>query len=213
MKFLSIFVVSLLLLNFSCKSTSPQKTSTANSSADVVEMLKDTLKQIENGRLYLANGTSKALSFSRDASTTTLVLVRHAEKAMDGDNPDDPGLTPAGQQRAERLADILQNFPLSGVYTTNFIRTTKTAQPSAYQQQLDMQFYDASKSADFVIQLAARNLGKNFLIVGHSNTVPLMLNRLLGESRFSNISETDYSNIYVVSISKEGQIRIVRALY
>ncbi|MFN7117948.1 MAG: phosphoglycerate mutase family protein [Saprospiraceae bacterium] len=214
MKFIYLLIFSAFLLATNCKSNSPKVTANTNPAVDnTVELLKDTLVQIADRQLLFAKGNSKTLPFSDDAATTTLILVRHAEKASGGEDPDDPDLTPAGVQRAERLADILQDFPLDGVYTNYFERTTKTAQPSAYQAQVDIQFYDHEKAADFIIQLAARELGKNFLIVGRANTVPQMLNRLLGEARFKDINEADYSNIYVVSIGKNGEIKVTRALF
>ncbi len=213
-KVIYLLLLPFLLSNTGCKSSSPQKVERpAAGMANGVEMLQDTLTRISDGALHFSKGNSKAIPFADDSNTTVLILVRHAEKASGGDDPDDPELTPAGQARSERLADILQDFSLDGVYTNYFTRTTKTAQPSAYQQQIDIQFYDPEKAADFIIQLAARQIGKHLLVVGRANTVPQMLNRLLGESRFTDIKEADYSNIYVVSIRKDGQIKVIRALF
>ncbi len=214
MRTIYLLIFAFILLGNSCKSNSPQKAdSTVVKANDGVEILQDTLVGINNGELVFANGKRKALPFADDADATQLILVRHAEKATGGEDPEDPDLTPAGSQRAERLADILQEFPLDGVYTTFYNRSTSTAQPSAYQAQVDIQFYEANQSADFVIQLAARQMGKHFLVVGHSNTVPQMLNRLLGEAKFKDLRDSEYSNIYVASISKDGQVEVIRALF
>lgn len=214
MRLIYLLVLPLFLLGTNCKTNSPKTSNTsANGTSSAVEILRDTLVQIANGQLIFSKGNAKAMPFSEDAATTNLILVRHAEKANGGEDPDDPELTPAGLQRAERLADIVQNFPLDGVYTNYFVRTTKTAQPSAYQHQLDIEFYDHEKAADFIIQLAARQIGKNILVVGRANTIPQMLNRLLGESRFLDIAESDYSKIYIASIGKDGQVKIIQARY
>jgi len=213
MRLIYLLILPLLFLGTNCKTNSPKVTTTNPKPVETssgVEIIKDTLVRIANRQLNFAKTNSIDLPFSDNAATTNLILVRHAEKAGEGE---DPELTREGQLRAERLADILQDFPLDGAYATSYARTTKTAQPTAYQQQIDMQFYDAKTSADFIIQLAARNMGKNFLVVGHSNTVPQMLNRLLGESKFANINEADYNNIYVVSISKDGGIKVIQALF
>jgi phosphohistidine phosphatase SixA len=215
MKLIYILILPLFLLGTNCKSNSPKVSSTPKvQTTDPVEILQDTLARIANGQLIFSKGTAKALPFAKDAAATNLILVRHAEKASDGEDPEDPDLTPAGLARSERLADILQDLPLDGVYTNFFNRTVKTAQPTAYQQQVDIQFYNHENAADFAIQLAARQIGKNLLVVGRANTVPQMLNRLLGESRFSDIEEGDYSNIYIVSIGENGQaVKVIRALY
>lgn len=215
MKLIYLLILHLLLLDTGCKSNSSQRPERAASgSGNGVEILQDTLTQVANGQLIFSNGTFKVLPFTNDMATTVLILVRHAEQEANGEDPEDPELTSVGRTRAERLADILQNFPLDGIYTNFFARTTKTAQPSAYQQEQPIQFYDHEKAADFVIQLAARQIGKNILIVGGANSVVQMLNRLHGESRFPDINATDYNNIYLVSINKDGQaVNIIRAIY
>src|SRR4051812_14663267 len=62
-------------------------------------------------------------------ATPTLFLVRHAEKASDGGN--DPGLSAAGQQRAQALARMLKDAGIAAIFTTEFKRTQATAAPLA----------------------------------------------------------------------------------
>ncbi len=61
-------------------------------------------------------------------TATTFILVRHAETTGIGSNPD---LSADGLLRATELARVLKNVPLDAAYSTNLLRTTKTAQPTA----------------------------------------------------------------------------------
>lgn len=41
--------------------------------------------------------------------------------------------------------------------------------------------------------------GNRVLIVGHSNTTPMLVNQLLGEERFPDMDDSDNSSLYVVT--------------
>ena len=55
-------------------------------------------------------------------------------------------------------------------------------------------------------QLISSNQGKRVLISGHSDTTPSMVNKLIGENKFSNMSDSDNNSLYIVNIlnSKVG---------
>src|SRR5438105_12994297 len=62
------------------------------------------------------------------AAITTIILVRHAEKA--GPSGDVP-LNAAGVARANELARVLGTADIAAIYTTPFVRVRQTAQPLA----------------------------------------------------------------------------------
>ncbi len=72
-------------------------------------------------------------------TTTTLFLVRHAEKA---DQTAASPLTEKGKARAEALANLLRDANVGAVFSTNFIRTRETARPLAEKRSLTVQLYD-----------------------------------------------------------------------
>jgi phosphohistidine phosphatase SixA len=104
-------------------------------------------------------------------STTHIYLVRHAEKATTGD---DPGLTTAGSRRAEALRDTLHAKKLTAAFATQFQRTLETAQPTATDQQITIRRYNANTGIALLDSLSHQKK-RNYLVVGHSNTVPVML--------------------------------------
>src|SRR5215813_5123448 len=66
---------------------------------------------------------------SAQARSTTIILVRHAEKATEP--ADDPPLTSAGETRARDLWDAIKDAGVTAVITTQYARTRATAAPTA----------------------------------------------------------------------------------
>ncbi len=148
-------------------------------------------------------------TFLQDTATT-FILVRHAETTGIGSNPD---LSADGMDRAQELARILKNVPLKAVYSTNLNRTTKTAQPTATDQSLSINTYDGFTLDPVVDGALAMHHGGAVLVVGHSNTTPSLLNLLTGTSNYSNIPETQYDNLYVVTVFEKGRAQVTHLKY
>ena len=56
------------------------------------------------------------------------------------------------------------------------------------------------------------NNGKRVLISGHSNTTPTMVNKLIGKSKYSDMSDSDNKSLFIVNIlnsNAEVEIRSV----
>jgi hypothetical protein len=54
--------------------------------------------------------------------------------------------------------------------------------------------------------------GHKVLIVGHSNTTPMIANKLLGEDKYNDMDDNDNSSLYVVKVNgkaKKSEIRKV----
>ncbi len=144
------------------------------------------------------------------AQQTTVILVRHAEKA---DGPGDVALTGAGAARALRLADLLQNAGISVVYSTPYKRTTDTATPIA--KALGLEVVHTPVNASYAQSMAERILkeqrGKTVLVVGHSNTTPDVA-KAFGVT-VPSIPDSEYDNLLVVQIAADGKATVIRAKY
>lgn len=140
-------------------------------------------------------------------SPTTLILVRHAEKTADGTA--DPGLTRAGRQRAEQLAYVLKHMDLSAIYATPYRRTRQTAAPTASSRNMPILSYAADEE-EFAGKAAADFAGGMVLIVGHSNTIPRLINRLIGADAYAQLPEHVYDNLFIVTIGTNGRASVVR---
>ena len=144
--------------------------------------------------------------FAQD-SATTIILVRHAEKvATPGD---DPQLSDAGVARAELLSRMFENSGLTAIYTTQYVRTKKTAEPIARKLGLQLQTVDAAASKKLVEGIVARHKGRTVLVVGHSNTLPEII-QAFGGGNISEISDDDYDNVYIVTLTQKGKGKTLR---
>lgn len=128
-----------------------------------------------------------------------IYFVRHTEK-MQTLGERDPGLTEAGQRRAEALATLLRDVPLQAVYTTAYQRTRLTATPTATQKSLPVQQYDARESVAFVRQWLQSGQPGPILVVGHSNTLPEMLRAAGIAESASEFDESVYGDLYKVNV-------------
>lgn len=131
-----------------------------------------------------------------ESVVTTFYLIRHAEK--DRTNPDDidPELNQDGLGRAMHWAEILNEVALDAIYTTDFERTRMTAAPASVKQDITVQVYDPDELN--IDQFITDNLGKNVLVVGHSNTTPDMVNKLIGEEKYGPMDDTDNGSLFIV---------------
>lgn len=143
-----------------------------------------------------------------DGQKKVFILVRHAEKADDAGG--DPELSPAGRERATRLARIVAKYRPGAVYSTDFRRTRETATPIAVRRRLRLQTYDARKPVDLVREISSSKT-KRFLIVGHSNTIPGLANLLMGIELFRNLDDDEYGKIFIVRY-KNGRFQRLEIL-
>lgn len=137
------------------------------------------------------------------AQSKTFILVRHAEK--ESSMMADPALTAEGIRSSEGLAQLLQHFNVSAVYSTPYIRTEKTVSPLATQMKLPVEFYQPTEGKDLLDKLLNSGQGDEdftYLIAGHSNTIPNLVNHLLGEERLEPMPETDYGKVFIVIVRK-----------
>ena len=149
--------------------------------------------QIKNYFLFLLLVVQMSLAQHK---TTTIYLVRHAEKADSSKNPD---LSSAGLERAAHWGKIFSETTFDAIYSTDFKRTKQTATPTAENKKLDITLYDP-KSLDFD-KFKTDNLGKTILVVGHSNTTPDFVNKLINQNVYAAIEDTTFGNLYIVTLN------------
>lgn len=143
-------------------------------------------------------------------SVTTIVLVRHAEKVADG--TPNPTLTKEGVIRSIQLAYMLRADSIAGVFSTNYERTIKTAEPTANFHELPVKKYSPKNHEVFIDNLLMQYRGKKVLVVGHSNTVPKMLEILTGKS-FEDIEHYMYNDLFVVTVVNKGEGQLLHLKY
>lgn len=150
------------------------------------------------------------------ATVTTVIVVRHAEK-RDSDDPD-PALNEAGQARARALAAALSGVELDAVFATQYRRTRTTAEPAAEANGVTVRTVPVNSDnlgsyGDRLRQLIlGEHRGGVVLVVGHSNTVPGIVQAFAGET-VAPLSESSYDRLFVVLTRGEDEAELLRLRY
>ena len=162
--------------------------------------------------LVTALVTGASAAQAQSAQETTVLLVRHAEKAATPAN--DPPLTPAGEARARDLWTAIREAGVSAIVTTQFARTRQTAQPTATALGISPTVIPATGPSHIqdVVAEIRRHPGTTVLVVEHSNTVPAIV-EALGAKRPDSICDSRYDDLFVVTIIADGKARSVHAQY
>lgn len=156
------------------------------------------VQQIFDSKVIMKDGGFLNMVKKDSKETTTIILVRHAEKMKD---QKDPNLTDEGKQRAVKLKDILSTIPLNSIYSTDYNRTQQTAKPTSIAKKIEITSYNPRALNEFGNMLLQTKKGEKILVVGHSNTTPVLLNYFMKENVVESISESDYENLYIININ------------
>lgn len=129
----------------------------------------------------------------------TYYIVRHAEKAdatanMSSDVP----LSAAGEQRAENLKTLLQGKSFAAIFSTPYMRTQSTAKPLSEAEGVSIQLYSPRDTVDKFIDRVKKIQKGDVLLVGHSNTVDDLVNKIMGQSLLTDLAETEYDNLFII---------------
>ena len=154
-------------------------------------------KIIFTGLLLLTIST--ILAQELDDKTTTYFLIRHAEKVRIDAADVNPDLNERGYQRAENWKKVLQHISFDAIYSSNYSRTLKTAEPISKMSNLEPIIYNPSK-IDYEL-FKTENKGKNVLVVGHSNTIPQFVNALINQQKYFEMDDDDFSGLFIITIN------------
>lgn len=157
-----------------------------------------------------------AIIYWNSATTTTIVLVRHAEKQL-GAISDAP-LTPEGEQRAARLAQMFGDAEAYGrignIYVSDTRRSQQTAAGLAQRLSLTPVIVEGKSDAKALARRVMReNRGGRALIVGHSNTVPQLVAALAGVENVPAMGEEEFDTVYFVTVPTIGKSSVLRMKY
>lgn len=146
--------------------------------------------------------------------TTTIVLVRHAERPPGTD----PDLLPEGRQRAGDLARALERAHVSAIFHTQFKRTRQTAESLAARTGLTMTevpFPGAGQEAAHAADVARRMAnfgGRTVVYVGHNSTVPAVIAALGVSPAPGVIPDTVFNRFFIVT-KRKGSTGLVEVRY
>lgn len=154
-------------------------------------------------------------SMPAQSPATTVILVRHAEKA-DEPGPD-PALSVAGEARAGALADALRDVKVAAVLTTPYRRTNATAAPLATANGLapipmpvngGLPAY-AKSVADLI---TTQYTGRTVVVIGHSNTLAAVI-AALGGPTLRDLCDNEYSMMYRLTLDGSPTPKLAESHY
>jgi len=151
----------------------------------------------------LALAVATLLPCAAMAEPDMIYLVRHGEKAADGN---DPSLTPQGRQRAQNIATMLHRAGIQAIFSSATVRTLETAKPLSASLSLPVQQYDAGRPEALVAKVKA--LQGPVLVVGHSNTLPELV-RLFGGAPGAEIGDNEFDRVYQLVNGADGKVTTV----
>ncbi|HKE44226.1 MAG TPA: phosphoglycerate mutase family protein [Steroidobacteraceae bacterium] len=153
--------------------------------------------------------------FLLSMTTTTVIVVRHAEKELS--TIDDPPLSQVGEQRAEVLARMFGNRDGAGriaaVFASDTRRAQRTAEPLAARLGIAVKTLPAADVSGLLREIRTSYRGRNVFVVGHSNTVPEIVRRLSRDPTIPPMADSEYGTMYVVTIPTLGRAAVLRINY
>ncbi len=134
------------------------------------------------------------------AAQEVVYVVRHAEKIAD---VDDPPLSERGLTRARILREFFRDTGLTAVYATDLRRTMETGAMVTEPLGFQVTPVWADSLGGLVARVQREQPHGRVLIVGHSNTVPLVLEQF-GYPNEITIEDDEYDDLFIVVPAAEG---------
>jgi len=129
---------------------------------------------------------------------STIYLIRHAEKVRTNKSDRDPKLNEKGILRALNWKEYFLDKDITKIYSTNYKRTLETVKP--FQEAIGLATILYSPSSIDYKDFISSNKGEIVLVVGHSNTIPNFVNKLISNEVYAQIDDLNNSNLYIVSL-------------
>jgi len=152
--------------------------------------------------------------FFQQRRITTIIFVRHADVDASAPLNEDTPLNARGRQRAELLADFLDDVNIGSgpdaIYATAARRTQETAQPLATRLKQTLNIDDPYNYERLVRRIFRDRRGKITLIVADADAIPPLIKELRGANPLPEFAAKDYSEIYVVSVPYYGKVKTLR---
>ena len=154
--------------------------------------------------------------FFESQATTTIIFVRHTDTDLASVSAD-PRLNLLGRQRAELLADVVQDIDViagvDAIYVSEHLRTQETAAPVAERLGVDVRISDPYLFEPFMAQVLADHKGEIVLVVTLEDALAPLVEELHGSKNVPVMAPEEYGNIYIVTIPWFGKVKTLRLRY
>ena len=149
------------------------------------------------------------------AASTTVIVIRHAEKDLSV-SAVDPPLSQAGEARAALLARMFGDAGVLGhldaVYVSPALRNRLTAAPLAASLGI-IETVAVDDPRRLALRALREHSGGRVLIVGHSDTISQIVAALSGNPTIPEIGAQEYGTMYIVTVPRIGHANLLRLNY
>jgi broad specificity phosphatase PhoE len=129
-------------------------------------------------------------SAQQSSTSANVYVMRHLHTPA---GVSDPDLTSEGQLVAKQLVKWLKHDRPAVIYVSNTKRAQQTAAPLAGNLKIVLTIYNPANTAALVAAVSRET--RTVLVVGHSNTVPDIIERLGGQ-RPAPLVHEDFGDIW-----------------
>jgi hypothetical protein len=133
--------------------------------------------------------------------TTTLILLRHAERPVLGKE-----LNAEGRARAAALPAALAGMEIDAIYSPNLSRNLDTVAPLAKQRGLTVKVIETSRVA---ARMIGENPGKTVLWVGNSSNLETIYEDIGGQGRAPIL----YGELFIARVPEKGPAQVTESRY
>lgn len=140
----------------------------------------------------------------------TVIFVRHAEKE---NGSGDVSISAAGRRRADNLVRVLKDAGLDAIVTSDTRRARQTAEPLAKSLQISPKSHEPTERPDATAKRLTGSGSQCILVVGHSNTVPVILDAVTGKRNNVLIADDEFDAILIATRKPDGSWSLIRAKY
>ena len=144
---------------------------------------------------------------SKPETTTTIILIRHAER----DNFFI--LTAQGHKRAKALLDAVKDMGITAIYSPNFERDLDTVKPLANHLEIDITLTPkiSKPMVDKIVDdILAKHTGEVVLLVGNGSGNLRALHHRLGGT---GDGPYQYGDLFIYTIPDQGPVKITKSRY
>ena len=148
-----------------------------------------------------------AVMHSKSGTSTTVVLIRHADR-------DDLGhLTEKGRARALALVDAVKDMDIQEIYSPDLERNLDTVKPLAEHIGVDITLtpkITMLKVGEICNEILTQHAGKTVLFVGNvSGNLQAIYHRLGGQGT----GPIEYGQLFVLTVPDKGQTQVVKTTF
>jgi len=149
-------------------------------------------------RCFLIAVIASQLAAAQQGSRT-VYIVRNAETSSAAAD----SLGPAGQKRAQCLAETLKDSGIKQIFVSDVKATQQTAEPLASTLKIKASVVPARDWSTLVRNVLYSARAGDILVVGDRNTLPVIIPRLQGGTP-KPIAESEYDRMFVLTIIEGG---------